>query len=38
MNIPSEKLGARIAAVFRAWGMADSAVEPTLRIMLAADD
>jgi hypothetical protein len=38
MNIPSEKLGAQIAAIFRAWGTADSAVEPTVRIMLATDD
>ena len=37
MPIPIEKLGAQIAAIFRAWGMADSAIEPTVRIMLAAD-
>ncbi|MGB7541075.1 MAG: Ldh family oxidoreductase, partial [Burkholderiales bacterium] len=37
MHIPSAKLGAQIAAIFRAWGMADAAIGPTVRNMLAAD-
>jgi LDH2 family malate/lactate/ureidoglycolate dehydrogenase len=37
MRIPAEKLREQLAAIFRAWGMAEDSIEPTVRIMIAAD-
>lgn len=37
MNVPSEKLSAQLAAIFRGWGMAEPAAEATVRLMIAAD-
>jgi LDH2 family malate/lactate/ureidoglycolate dehydrogenase len=35
--VSSEALGQQIAAIFRAWGMSEAQIEPTVDVMLAAD-